>query len=82
MLMDRVKRLSNAAGEHQGWMIQCPGCRDDACHNLGYHIFDDRWQFNGDLENPTFKPSLLYHGDNDMPRCHSFVTDGKIRSSR
>lgn len=30
----------------------CPGCNT-------YHAFDRRWQFNGDMEHPTFFPSLL-----------------------
>lgn len=48
----------------------CPGCQM-------YHMFDKRWQWNGDIDRPTFTPSLLCdeHGDR---RCHSFVTDGKI----
>jgi hypothetical protein len=42
------------------------------------HAFDARWTFNGDFENPTFKPSLIT-GDRIGKRCHSFVTDGKIQ---
>ncbi len=40
------------------------------------------WEFNGDMERPTFSPSLLVHGNPDgkdgTPRCHSFVRDGRI----
>ncbi len=40
------------------------------------------WEWNGSIEKPTFKPSLLVHGNPDQPngypRCHSFVRDGKI----
>ena len=32
--------------------INCPGCGTT-------HGIDDRWQFNGDGERPTFSPSLL-----------------------
>jgi hypothetical protein len=41
------------------------------------------WTFNGDLERPTFTPSLLVTGylnaDNPNGICHSFITDGQIR---
>lgn len=40
------------------------------------------WGFNGDLERPTFTPSILTsatHGEERTPfRCHSFVRDGRI----
>lgn len=42
------------------------------------------WQFNGDLEKPSFTPSLLIHGHvpkgktKSEGRCHLYVTDGKI----
>ena len=47
------------------------------------HSINDRWGFNGDLENPTITPSILVNGDPRLlnpavPRCHSFVTNGKI----
>ena len=52
-------------------MIFCPGC------NSG-HLFDKRWEFNGDDKKPTFKPSMLVNAN--LPnRCHSYVTDGKIQ---
>jgi hypothetical protein len=62
----------------------CPGC--NALHS--YAVSDDgsQWQFNGNLDSPTFTPSLL----NTKPvkdekgnvifktSCHLFVTNGKI----
>jgi hypothetical protein len=36
------------------------------------------WQFNGDLEKPTFTPSLLCNKDDPASRCHLFVTGGEI----
>ncbi len=35
--------------------IYCPACDDWHCLSIG----KDGWQFNGDIENPTFSPSLL-----------------------
>jgi hypothetical protein len=46
------------------------------------------WGFNGNEERPTFTPSILVHshgyltdegGVRQSPRCHSFVTDGRIQ---
>ena len=74
--MSRLVRAWPAHSKDSGrlYLIECPGC--------GYgHHFDSRWQFNGNLERPTFKPSLLVNssGAGPSPRCHSFVTDGRIR---
>jgi hypothetical protein len=68
------------------YSFYCHGCK----HEHSYAIADEnpQWQFNGNLQNPTFTPSLL----NTMPvknevtgiydlekeRCHLNVTDGKI----
>ncbi len=59
--------------------IFCPACKMT-------HAFDlVRWQFNGNYKSPTFTPSMLVNGKIDlkkhpnMKRCHSFVTDGKIK---
>lgn len=41
------------------------------------------WTFNGDMEQPTFSPSLLVTGylnaENPDGVCHSYITDGKIQ---
>lgn len=62
------------------YVFHCPGCRAthpfevDAPNNTG-------WQWNGSIERPTFTPSLLVYGGgiSNRPRCHSFVTDGRIQ---
>jgi len=55
-----------------GWVIYCPGCKY-------LHKFKSGWHFNGNTENPTFKPSLIVKLENEKEcRCHSFVTDGWI----
>lgn len=35
-----------------GFAFYCPGCK---CH----HYFDSRWDFDGNMDAPTFSPSLL-----------------------
>lgn len=37
-------------------LFWCPGC------NEGHAISTDRWGFNGDLDRPTFTPSVLVQG--------------------
>lgn len=56
------------------YQFYCPGCK---C----YHSFDVRidggrptWYFNGDMEKPTFTPSLLYPDR----VCHLYLTNGVI----
>lgn len=64
-------------------MIFCPACKHG-------HMFASRgnpfsngasWDFNGDLERPTFAPSMLIKyqlrpGEDYV--CHSFVREGRI----
>lgn len=71
--MAKVKAVKNQNEEHAGWLIWSPG---DEQHIL----FDERWNFNGDFENPTFTPSMLVNAN--MPghiRSHFYVTNGKIQ---
>lgn len=60
--MSRAKRVNSISGTFYGIRIKCPGC--------GEHLLPTqetpasqgtlpRWQFNGDLERPTFSPSIL-----------------------
>ena len=70
--MPKVIILENESGDYKVPAIQCPGC---GC----LHAFDSRWSFNGDLEKPTFSPSMLVNQHRPESRCHSFVTDGKIQ---
>lgn len=56
-----------------GWVFWCPGCAEP-------HVFDKRWTFDGNMEKPTFTPSLLvHHVPGAQPLCHSFVTGGVIQ---
>lgn len=68
--------------ETTGYMIYCPGCKQGHHFNLkeknpnGVGGFQAVWKFDGNLESPTFSPSLLCQG---IIRCHIFVEQGKIR---
>lgn len=60
--------------QNNGCAFHCPGCDM-------IHIVDSRWEFNGDLDNPTISPSLLvrYPTSGRVDICHSFILDGKIQ---
>lgn len=47
----KIRTIMWPSGEVQ-LMFKCPGC--------GYvHTVNQSWQFNGDLDEPTFQPSVL-----------------------
>lgn len=72
----RTREVKAADGSHYGWSIRCPACDD-------WHVLSG-WSFDGNLERPTFTPSLLVtlRGIDDCGpvehRCHSFIRDGRI----
>lgn len=58
-----------------GWRHYCPGCKwmhvihtDGRAQQNGH-----KWTFNGDMEKPTFSPSVHLVG-----QCHYFIRDGMI----
>lgn len=61
------------------YSFYCPGCEHDHIYYVNSpHWYKDTegWHFNGDLENPTFTPSLLNTWNEG--RCHLYVTNGVI----
>ena len=61
-----------ATTEPTKFVFFCPACREG-------HYFDTRiWTFNGDMDKPTVRASILTHINDSQKRCHSFITDGKI----
>ena len=61
----------------QVW-IYCPGCKTHHAFTVKHPTFSP-WQWNGDIEKPTFSPSMLVNKDYPESRCHSFVREGKIQ---
>ena len=65
----------------------CPGC--DTAHAIRVGVGPGpRWGWNGNVDAPTFTPSILVTHTVPPPRepgdppdqvCHSFITDGRIR---
>lgn len=60
--------VAAANGRTSYWMW-CPGCK-------GTVRIDDTWDFDGNLEAPTFSPSLLTRWDGVERVCHSFIRNG------
>ncbi|MFN3381653.1 MAG: DUF6527 family protein [Runella zeae] len=61
------------------FVFHCPGC--GVGHGVWVNnINGPKWGFNGDMERPTFSPSIRvrHHNNGVDVLCHSFVTDGKI----
>jgi hypothetical protein len=59
------------------WLFWCPACK------CGHGIPTPRWGFNGNVNCPTFTPSLRrYYTDPETKQehttCHLNVTDGQI----
>jgi hypothetical protein len=61
----------------ESFWFWCSGC--DTNHRFVTKnpkgVSGPTWSFNGNLERPTFTPSLLY----PSLKCHLYVTDGTIR---
>lgn len=80
--MAKTKQLPNPDARNIAWAIECPGCQ--MWHSLNTATADPKlpkWDFNGDVEKPTFSPSLLvrYPQDGVEKRCHSFIKNGEIQ---
>lgn len=68
------------ANDGQRVLFRCPGCDDN------HQIYVGTWTFNGNLERPTFTPSVLIRG-NQWPKdeypeyhkaAHSRVSPGGV----
>jgi hypothetical protein len=58
--MSKLRGMVNDAGAVIGYMFMCPGCkRDHAVHIAEKNSCGAQWSFNGNMEMPTFSPSLV-----------------------
>lgn len=76
---DKVHKIHEGVGPRGGKLLyfHCPGCKNE--HPFEIECADKGWTWNGSLDKPTFKPSLLVNESYPQFRCHLFVTDGKIQ---
>lgn len=78
--MAKLYMVVNKREADPDYYFHCPGCGCD--HGIwttpGSHPV---WGFNGDVEKPTFTPSIkvTYQTLKLTNICHSFVTEGKIK---
>lgn len=85
--MPKLKGVSttiNGEEKRIGYVFFCLGC--DRHHRIPTQDANDGqrcfWDFNGNMDKPTFTPSIFVHGKGASEvghECHSFVTDGKIQ---
>lgn len=74
--MSKLRKLTRAETGETIYCFYCPGCK-----YMHQFLVDGpmRWDFNGNMEKPTFNPSLLVNESHPESRCHSFVREGKIQ---
>jgi hypothetical protein len=59
------------------YLFHCPGCKSTHVFYIDVPKMPS-WTFNGNLENPTFSPSLLCNHTTPGKRCHLFLKEGKL----
>lgn len=59
--------------------FHCPGCNALHPYRVSGEATGPMWTWNGDIERPTFTPSLLVNPGDPTSSCHLFVTDGQIQ---
>lgn len=76
--------------ENFGYFHWCPGCKKHHTIAVDKPFSNGaRWTFNGNLEAPSFQPSMhikvgpYYHNNEDtgptiIDICHYFLTDGQM----
>lgn len=80
--MPKVSKISRD-GTVYGYVFYCPGCKfSHSFHTEKKNEDGAIWEFNGNVDNPTFSPSLLarypWGKEQKQMVCHSFVRNGKI----
>ena len=72
--------------ETVGYHYWCPGCDEPHAVNVKEYMSGvPVWKFNGNVDRPTFSPSVLVHRIpktdtyKGHPQCHVFITDGRIQ---
>jgi hypothetical protein len=68
----KIKVFNYTEGERSKvqWGYFCPGCKKF------HYVGPEHHGFNGDLERPTFTPSVFKNWE---PICHAYINDGMIQ---
>lgn len=77
--MAKLKRLTDklevlVSELHESYIFHCPGCNAGHSFRVGGNE-RPRWTFNGNVDKPTFHPSLRCNQD----QCHLNIEDGMIK---
>ena len=57
-------------------LFWCPGC--NCAHYVRVKGPGPTWDWNGDLDKPTFTPDLVFSAHIQERRCHFSITSGLI----
>ena len=69
----KLKKFDRDGGVN--YIHWCPGCkRAHSINTLIKNTFGAVWSFDGNMESPTFSPSI-----NIVGQCHYFIQAGKIQ---
>lgn len=71
MTAPRAKLASNGTAPGRRVHFRCPGCND--VHGVTVDAGPVVWGWNGDLEVPTFTPSILIRGNQWPPEFPEYV---------
>lgn len=89
--MARAKTVADAEGRFCGIRFDCPACNcgillpvswlPEGQTQSPHYVKGPHWGFNGDLDRPTFTPSInsVHTTSKAKHVCHSFITDGRIQ---
>lgn len=81
-----AKLIPNTYGKSDeviGYLFWCPGCEETHSYLIKQYRSppNPTWNFNGDINAPSFEPSLLYRytraGRDHV--CHLYLTLGQLR---
>lgn len=79
----KLKGATDHEGVRTTMLFWCPGCKEPHPYRIARSSGEPAsvpvWEFNGDLEQPTFSPSLLVNANTPgRTRCHLFLTNGVL----
>lgn len=80
----KLKGATDQDGVRTTLLFWCPGCKTPHPYRVERSKTEGPehpvWTFNGDMERPTFTPSLLVNANSPgHTRCHLFMTAGQLQ---
>lgn len=74
--MPKLKPVTDNDDSVVGYRFFCAGCDEMHWFQTAGKLV---WDFDGNMDAPTFSPSLLMDKDRPERRCHLFLKDGKLQ---